>query len=209
MPGDPTYAFGAPEPDTTPLVGLAAKGNIIIGDYTSDYFKNRVLPQIGAGGSKTQPYLVDPTDAVLGYDSHTPSLCGGRSPCFNGNYEAADGGTKVDGVTSRKFYESSLPDAEFQKLVSSDFTTSGSTVDIDGVLFTNHALAGLAPGHLHLNGTMIARDDALNFGTCLKLSHDIRLLNDGAKDLTLPFAIKPLKLDTWLECPASGCPDPQ
>ena len=190
-------------------VGLAAKGNIVIGDYTTDAFKSQVVPKLRADDpdTVTQPYVVDPTDELLGYDSKNPSLCSGKFPCFDGNYDHEDGGQKLDG-SPRKFYESTLPDDEFRALVDPKLRTSTAPlVQIDAVLFTNHALAGLVNAQkLKIDGAIVARDDGLLFGNQLEVNHDIRLVN-GVTATGLPMSIKRPKLIRFEECPPAGCPE--
>jgi len=211
LPGDPQYSFTYPDNEQRNQVGLAAKGNIIIGDYTSTQFQDTVLPKLKPGAqSVTQPYVIDPTDASLGYhtgNGGTMYDANGR-PLFDGNYDQLDGGTKLDGK-KRKFYESSLSDAAFKQLINSSdplFKSSGKA-KLEGVFFTNHAVAGVASAQaLNLNGAMVSRDDALMFSNALYLNHDTRLLSDAAAKLGLPVSLKRLQLRSWQECPASGCP---
>ncbi|MBI2104997.1 MAG: hypothetical protein HYT90_05415 [Candidatus Omnitrophica bacterium] len=209
-PGDPQYSFTYPDNEKRGFLGLAAKGNIVVGDYTSKQFEDNVLPKLKPGAqSVTQPYVVDPSDATLGYHTGNKGKMydeKGR-PLFDGNYVQKDGGAKLDGK-DRKFYESSLSDAEFKKLINSSdplFASSGRP-KIDAVLFTNHAVAGAVNAEaLSVNGALISRDDALMFRSRLDLNHDSRLLDAAAAQLALPVSIKRLKLKSWKECPATGC----
>jgi hypothetical protein len=137
-------------------------------------------------------------------------VCGGITPCFDGDYDQQDEqngapGVKLDG-NPRKFYESTLADNDFAQLVSSSDWTPSKDVKIDAVLFTNHALAGLANVRkLTFNGTVVARDDALIFGTNLFMNHDSRVVNPQAQALNLPLSLQRPQLRSWQECPASGC----
>ena len=210
MPGDPVYGFGAPDPNTQDLVGLAAKGNIIVGDYTDPDFQTYVVPKLTPGAqSVTQPYVIDPSDAALGYDDYALDSKG--RPRFSGNYDQrdknADGtpGTKIDG-TPRKFYESSLPNLEFQQRFAAAKAIYPYYVLISGVLYTNHAVASLAEAsYMGLLGAVVARDDAMIFQRSFWIDHDIRLLDKSASALALPFSIKSARLLTWEECPPAGC----
>ena len=235
VPGNPTYGFSQVQaftntyetPQSSDMVGLSAKGNIIIGDYTSDEFNNYVKPKLTPNGEKSlvQPYVVDPSDATIGYDSKTRSLCGGKSPCFNGRYTDPDGGTyfdynklgqpiKTDG-TKRKFYESSLREDKFTALIDPDdpLYAPGKTARIDAVLYTNHAIAGYVPPkeegrNLSLNGTMVGRDDALVIDSDFTINHDMRLNMHDVSPADLPVTIARPQLRSWVECPPSGCPAP-
>lgn len=76
--------------DNADQLVLAAKGNIIVGNYTSNFWQNKVPEYI-------QPefvfgYETDPSDSSIGYDSDGNS---GNGYFFDGNYTALDGGEKV------------------------------------------------------------------------------------------------------------------
>lgn len=204
LPGDPDYGFGFPDPNTRDFLGLAAKGNVVVGDYTSQEFQDNVLPKLTPGpDSLTQPYVIDQTDADLGY--HDYGFDGKGRPRFSGNYDQPDGGTKLDG-SSRKFYESTLKDADFTPLIESRLLDPTKSVRIDAVIFTNHALAGLVKSKsLTLNGSMVSRDDGLMFGHALYINHDLRLFSHPAEKLALPFSIQRPRLIQWEECPPDGC----
>jgi len=207
-------------------LGLAAKGNVVIGDYTnynnplSVDFSDVVVPKLkpktlSNPAGVTKSYVVDRTDTDLGYDSLDPSLCAGISPCFNGDYTQQDKQNglpafKQDGVTPRKFYETSLSDTSFRALVNPNLNNEDYTspITIDAVLFTNHAIASLVKAqNLVLNGAMVARDDATVFNKTLTINHDSRLISDtsAAKTIALPFSIGRPKLRSVKECSATSC----
>lgn len=193
--------------NTKPFLGLAAKGNIVVGDYTSDSFHNNVLRLMDGGislESVTGPYVLpDPTDSALGYDNGG-ALCGGQTPCFRGDYTAEDGGLKTDG-TGRKFYESSLPDDVFRELVQPGWGKMG-----DGIWRTGgtgdlrdphpcfggegtdacrgdalHIQAALFTNHAIIGdvgrsswmGSWVARDDIMRFQGRFDMMHDWRLMD--------------------------------
>lgn len=222
-PGDPHYGFTSvmsggsqmyADMDSRDLVGLVAKGNIIVGDYTSSSWQGQVLPLIdGSGSAKTRSYGIDASDADLGY--HTGDGSGvmfdseGR-PIFNGDYTAQDmeGGlpaTKPDG-SARHFYEADMNDAAFQALLAMP-ASSSETLNIDGVLFTNHALAGWVNGRVTINGSMVSRDDGLMFtGNRLRIMHDPRLSGaQQSQQVALPFSIQRPSLCGRVTCPHTGC----
>jgi hypothetical protein len=217
IPGDPLYGFPQvtkadgtllyKDNNTKDLVGLAAKGNIIIGDYTSPDFEAAVLPNLTgdvANGSKSRPHVIDPSDDVLGY--HNFGVDAQGRPRFDGNYDQEDGGLQTDGTTPRKFYQSSLTDDEFRAYlamppVDQDFR-------LDGVLYTNHALAGyVAADDITFNGSLVSRDDAIVFnGDSLTINHDLRLVGDqGAQQVALPYAVTRPRLLSIQDCPPGGC----
>jgi hypothetical protein len=249
MPGDPMYGFmqvkdgdGHPvipdslvqtlDPETLPgLLALAAKGNIIVGDYTSAAFKLQVLPKVRPFSkddnptSKVQSYEVDPSDRSLGYHTDGPE----EHPIFNGDYDEQDQelvnpdepdgplqpGRKVDD-TERRFYESTMKDSEFQDLVRHRPTDAqpwgmpegNRGMTIDAVLYTNHALAGLDPsdGLLELNGAFVSRDDALIWNGPFRINHDVRLMDPRtARLIVLPISLRRPAVVRFQECPESGC----
>lgn len=215
LPGDPVYGFGDPDPNTQDLVGLAAKGNIVMGDYTNPDFQTYVVPRLTPGAqSVTQPYVIDPSDAALGYDDY--ALDGSGRPRFSGNYDQQDKniidgtpGTKLDG-TPRKFYESSLPNLEFQQRFAAAQAINPYYMFVEGVLYTNHAIASLGEGglwccYMGIEGAVVARDDAMAFQGSFWIDHDIRMLDRSAAALGLPMSIKSPRLLTVEECPATGC----
>ena len=211
LPGDPQYGFTYKGNEKQDFLALAAKGNVVIGDYTSAQFNANVLPALRPGAqSVTQPYAIDPTDAALGYHTGNKGVmydAKGR-PLFDGDYTTWDGGAKLDGK-GRKFYESTLSDSAFKQLINPNdplFKTSGKA-KLDGVFYTNHAVAGAVNAEaLNVNGALVSRDDALMFRKDLYLNHDTRLLDTSAVQLALPVSIKRPKLKSWSVCPASGCP---
>jgi hypothetical protein len=224
QPGHATYGFGLPSNNTKPLLGLTAKGNIVLGDYTSPSFHDYVVPLFdGSEGAVTMPYVIDPTDASLGY--HDAGFDDTGKPKFSGNYDQFDGGVKLnadgtvyenDGGSTvpRKFYESSLTDEAFQALVDANWdpeTAGGWQGGVNAVLFTNHALMGYTPQEgLNIFGSVVARDDTLVYNTSLGIEHDARLTTGGANqatDIGLPFSIRRPTLCGRIVCPASGCSD--
>ncbi len=213
VPGDAQYSFTYQDNQKQDFLALAAKGNVIIGDYTSKQFADNVLPKLASGdraSSITQPYAIDPTDAPLGYHTGNKGVMyddKGR-PLFNGDYTKKDGGAKLDGK-DRRFYESTLSDDQFKALIDPNdpLFNSGGQPKFDGVLFTNHTVAGAVNAEaLNVNGALISRDDALMFRSQLYINHDSRLRDAQASQLALPVSIKRPKLRSWSVCPASGCP---
>ncbi|MDD4102121.1 MAG: hypothetical protein PHU80_05750 [Kiritimatiellae bacterium] len=169
-----------PKPDNNPnqtiransdkdMIGLAAKGNIVLGDYTSSSWMSNVRRYI------TPPfvnaYACDPTDASIGYGT-----------VFPGDYTASDGGQKVDytyntkkkeweptGTSDRRFYQSSVGDHVVQEKAQGNAITR-----IDAILYNNHAVMGTL-GACQINGAMICRDEAIIYSGSVRFNWDIRL----------------------------------
>ena len=169
------------ENDTRDFLGLAAKGNIVVGDYTSSTF-NKVKDFLAP--SFTQPYKVDDTDGDNGYIDYYID----DEPYFDGDYTDDDGGYKVDAdgnVTGpRKFYESSFEDSYF-----SSFCDSGFVTHIDAVCYTNHAFTGRVVS-TDINGIIVSRDEAIIYSGSLTINYDIRTkANRLGKKLYLPRSL--------------------
>jgi len=173
------------KPDTTPdhtsknnegadMLGLAAKGNIVLGNYTSFWWlysvKNYITPPF------VSSYECDASDASIGYPS-----------TFNGNYTAYDGGKKLDSVTTttgwgnnrvttttitetnRRYYECSAGNTLINSLAGNTAITR-----IDGVLYNNHATMGTV-GACSFNGSLVCRDESICYSSNVYFNWDIRL----------------------------------
>ncbi|MFH1063281.1 MAG: pilus assembly PilX N-terminal domain-containing protein [Candidatus Omnitrophota bacterium] len=162
---------------TKDFLGLAAKGNVIVGDYTLTDWQSNV-----AGYLKppfTKAYGVDPTDNSIGYVQYYAS----GDPYFNGDYTANDGGTKIDG-TNRKFYESSYDNTYFASIADDP----SQIKNIDAVTYTNHAFAGKV-GSFTMNGSIVSRDEAIIYSSDITMNYDVRAKYRGSQDFFLPRAL--------------------
>jgi len=187
-----------PKPDTTPdvtatnnankdLLALCAKGNVILGNYNHSQWaicKNYLKPPF------TKAYEVDATDAGIGYVSYYQN----GDPYFNGDYTANDGGQKVDG-TNRKYYESSLSNAQFAAL-----NPTAQVHQIDALIYNNHAITGRII-NAEFNGSVIARDEALIFQGSITMNYDYRVKQQGAEyvGVDLPIALMQPERGAWSE----------
>ncbi|NLB55407.1 MAG: hypothetical protein GX811_06520 [Lentisphaerae bacterium] len=186
--GDITYVNPPswPKPDNNPeqtakinrgkdLLVLAAKGNIVVGDYTDVSWWTRV----GAIMLNSAPsYDVLESDATIGYDSDNKPSNGFR---FNGNYNAyeAHGGERLNDylligpkTVRRKYFESSLANSTYSSLCDSNVQ------QIDAALYSNHAIIGDFGSLLRsseVNGAIICHDDYTTFFNSFTLNWDIRL----------------------------------
>ncbi len=181
-----------PKPDNNPeqtaknnaqadLLVLAAKGNIVVGNYTTATWSNRVW-KIMTGSAV--PYSVSASDAALGYDSDNKPANG---YLFNGSYylNEANGGRRLSGVGTntlpRKYFESSLGNAAFSALCDAN-----NVPRIDAALLSDHALIGnlgssAKNGNTLLNGAVACRDDLSAFYGDFTINWDIRL-GSSSKD---------------------------
>lgn len=177
-----------PKPDVNPvqtasanaakdLLVLAARGSVVVGNYTSPAWSNRVWG-IMTDPARITPADVTATDAAIGYDSDNDPSNGFR---FDGRYFAneANNGRRLSGsgtnTVPRKYYESSLGNAAFSALCDANNVPS-----INAALFANHGILGdlgssAAGGNTLVNGAMVCRDDLNNFYGSFTLNWDIRL----------------------------------
>jgi len=188
--GDITYENPPawPKPDTTPgatdttnasrdFLGLATKGNVIVGDYTRRDWQRTVGRYLKP--PFTQGYQTDSTDSAIGYDSDGMS---GNGYWFDGNYTGNDGGTKEDG-SNRKYYESSYRDSYVQSIAQ----PSNQIRKVEAVTYTNHAFSGRT-GRFTMNGSIVSRDEAIVATGSITMNYDLRAKNRG-KDFYLPRAL--------------------
>ncbi|RKY35944.1 MAG: hypothetical protein DRP78_04850 [Candidatus Omnitrophota bacterium] len=156
------------------FLGLAAKGNVVLGDYTDictwGCCKNYLKP------SFTSAYKVDVADSDIGYVKYYS----GGDPYFDGDYTAYDGGHKIDG-SCRRYYESSYNDSDFGPIADSIISR------VDAVTYTNHAFAGRV-GSFILNGSIISRDEAIIYNNYIKMNYDVRAITMG-EQFYLPRAL--------------------
>lgn len=154
------------------ILVLAAKGNVVVGNYTTSTWSNRVWNIMTASAGS---YSVSASDAAIGYDSDNKPANG---YLFDGRYYAneANNGQRLSGVGTktvpRKYYESSLAYSTFNGLCSADVPS------IDAALFSNHGIIGnwgQTTGNTVLNGTMACHDDLKSFYGSFTINWDIRL----------------------------------
>ncbi|MCH7505041.1 pilus assembly PilX N-terminal domain-containing protein [PVC group bacterium] len=226
--GDITYAdpplWNKPDanPDATAtlnatkdMLGLVARGSMIVGDYTENAWQNDVLNNITP--PYTQQHDVDALDAangyidgwatngILDYDEDTNGngvLDAGEDqlrPYFDGDYDAVDGGFMDDGTgspTARKFYESSMG----EDWIDSNADKSSQIRNIDAVMFSNHLYAG-SVGAFKYFGSMISRDAAFAWSGSIELNFDPRLATLGLEFLNiyLPYDLMEPLVIGWRE----------
>lgn len=208
--GDITYSSvpSWPKPDTKPdqtvksnagkdMLGLAAKGNIVLGNYTDTAWVNATKAYITPPFVKS--YACDITDASIGYGA-----------TFSGNYTALDSGKKVNyvynsttkkydpsGTANRKYYESMVGDQKVK-----DNVQAAAITRVDAVLFNNHAVMGLV-GQCQFNGALVSRDEGIIYSTSVKFNWDIRLGSRSPDGIDffiyLPMSVADPRVVGWRE----------
>ena len=190
------------------MLGLMAKGNIVLGDYTQRTWGTSVKTYL-TQQPYVQRYACDTSDAVIGY----PSTFGGSymaeeyvgASDFNncqsvglatfvpGGYNQSTGhfGKMVktrtyDRKTStttesydvsynRRYYESVCDSKE----ISSRCTTINQ---IDAVLYNNHGVFGKV-GNCSINGSMVCRNEGINYSGSIYFNWDVRLYSGCAESV--------------------------
>ncbi len=216
-------------PDTNPeetrdanrsadLLGLIAKGNIVMGDYSSDSWHDTIDGYINGGrDSVVEQYTCDDYDYSIGYPKAPEKFCGDYTAIETVGEklklragtvtEIGEDGTekKKDAMVSvadRRYYESVCDD----KIISDN---SESISRIDAVLYNNHGIFGTIGKRntsFHLNGSLICRDEALvsTAGNGLNFNWDIRLRPDSAEGvdgLGLPVGPQDPYTTSWMQVP--------
>lgn len=164
------------------FLGLAARGNVITGDYTNSDW-NSVLSYI------KPPF----TEAFTDEDGTT----------HNGDYTAVDG-VKQDN-TARKDYESTLTNTAFRNAVNQVKAIFNRTDHkprrIDALAYTNHLYAGRVQD-CQFNGAIMARNEGIVYSGSVSMNYDYRAKAEGEHyvDIDLPKAAN-AEPAIWLEGP--------
>ncbi len=208
--GDLRYANPPswPKPTTDPaavqtansgrdLVGLVARGSVILGNCTNSGWKSTTRDYLRP--PFTQDYVVDEADSDIGYASFRDPEGEFR---FDGDYTDYDGGrrastapTAIGGLgtakayyqkkpttgSSRRYYESSFQDSFFSGLCDTQVQ------HVDGIMYTNHLLVGKL-GATVINGSIVGRDEAMIYTGSIEVNYDVRLRYLGHQfiDIYLP-----------------------
>ncbi len=193
MPGHPTYGYNYAPPDAANLVAFAGKGGVYFGPAFDAVAYAPVLAALQPGASSiTQPYVIDISDAALGYKNYANDSQG--RPRFDGNYVQWDQVHTRPDATQRRFYEPTMTQAQFNALMAG----GASFRRFDGVYFSNHVVGGWFPDNdVEFNGAIVCRDDAIFFRKNLVINHDKRLLDPSAKLISLPGSLKRPRLIKW------------
>ncbi|MBQ3343469.1 MAG: hypothetical protein IJG84_16330 [Kiritimatiellae bacterium] len=203
---------------TKDMLGLMAKGNIVMGDYTDSTWLSSIRTYL-TSQPYVQQYACDPTDDLIGYPStfggsyaatekvtamgtgsdasHAP---GGWNPStgqFGKVREVELATTHPETVTTydrwgrpkttttmvhdkelrtvydRKYYESVVKDDEISSRCS-------TITRIDAVLYNNHGIFGKL-GKCSINGSLVCRNEGLQYTSNLYLNWDMRLYSGSSE----------------------------
>ena len=205
------------------LLGLMAKGNIVMGDYTDSNWLSSIRTYL-TSQPYVQQYACDTTDANIGYpsafggsyaavekvpmsDSTAVTQIGqsanpGGAEAVGGNYQfgkVREVGTgqyeqkqvynsktrryewqnveiMAPGTTyDRKYYESVALDSEISSRCS-------TITRIDAVLYNNHGIFGRL-GKCTINGSLVCRNEGLQYTSNLYLNWDMRLYSGSSESV--------------------------
>ena len=186
------------------LVGLAAKENIVIGDYTK-------TSHYGYGGSDkwyADYYIFSMGNEDVGQDGIPDTGdTGEHDGVFEQAYEDLDADGTFDGNYTWSNIETSVPINQFSNLPAgttkfSDLS-SNSINTVEGILYTNHAIPGrLGPG-AKFNGAMVSKDEALVYSNTLVFNYDERIKSTYREnpnwliDVKLPVSTKTSIVRWW------------
>ena len=161
------------------LIGLMAKGNIVLGDCTSSAWHNSVDTYLYKS-PYVQKYACDASDADIGYPS-----------TFGGDYRALDGGSKVVATTTRQRNGTTTTTYANQQTrhyydtVCDNSVISGNATTItrvDAVLYNNHGTFGKI-GSCTFNGAIVCRNEGLIYESSLYINWDYRLFSGSAESV--------------------------
>ena len=213
------------------LLGLAAKGNIVMGDCTSSGWMDSTLKNVLTQSPYVQRYACAQnedgswSDGDIGYPKAGDTK-------FGGNYTVADGGAKVteskkdvyrteysydwwgNKTGSRQVfdhteyvYTKSQTRRYYDSVVAPhEISSRASTINqIDAVLYNNHGIFGRI-GSCTINGSLVCRNEGLIFSGSLFLNWDYRLFSGSPESVAnslvgMPVATSVPQVLSWQEVP--------
>jgi hypothetical protein len=187
------------------LVGLAARENIVIGDYT----KTSHYGYSGRDPWYADYYIFNMGTEDVGIDGIPDTYDQGENDgIFETAYEDLDGDGTFDGNYTWSDIETSVPITQFSNLPDgtssfSDIATN-SLNRLDGILYTNHAVPARVGNGVQINGALISKDEAIIYRNTITFNYDERINSryrtnpNWLIDLKLPLANK-AKVTRWWE----------
>ncbi len=187
------------------MLGLAAKGNVIMGNVTDSSWLSSEQAYIKP--TFTAEYPTHPTDSNIGYST---SMRGGTN-YFNGNYTSWDGGYQVNNNSTgtpvkRAFWQTCVASNTIRAQCATNSFAASKIKQIDAVIYNNHLIAGFFQDAPIMNGGIVARDEAMFVSGQCHWNWDIRLgdqANDGTTTaFLLPPDLAPFETVSWREAAA-------
>ena len=188
------------------MLGLCAKGNVVIGDYSTSNWQSTILPYIrpSSNSSVVMAYTCDESDADIGYpvnfdgdytqvestgskEKVRTSVSSQRVSLGRGQYTTVYTYGDAANAADRRYYESVTDDLIVSALYNANGGSTGIT-KINAVIYNNHGVFG-NPGKsgytTSINGSLVCRDEAMVFsGNGLTFNWDMRLYESGAEGVS-------------------------
>lgn len=186
------------------LIGLAARENIVIGDYT----KTGHFGYSGSDKWYADGYIFSMGSEDVGMDGIPDTGDTGENDgAFQPAYEDLDDNGAFRGNYTWSDIQTSVPIAQFANLPSgttkfSDIA-SNSINTVEGVLYTNHAIPGRLGNGAKFNGAIVSKDEALIYSNTIVFNYDERLKSkyrtnpNWLIDVKLPVATKTKVIRWW------------
>ena len=202
------------------MLGIVAKGNIVIGDATSSSICNTI-------SGVSEAYACDASDADIGYaarfdgDYSKVEATGSKLKVTSAKYVSGshtetyrdawgrtqrrtvtDYAYRTENATNRRYWQTACDD----KAISDNLSTVSQ---IDAVMYNNHAVFGSMGAGFRINGALICRDEGLqaNGGT---FNWDMRLRrkkdSEVVEKMGLPVGAAEPFTEGWMEIPDSENP---
>ena len=208
------------------LLCLAAKGNIVMGDCTSSSWLDNTLNKVLTQQPYVQSYACAQADDGSWIDGDIGYPKAGKT-VFEGDYTAADGGSKVvqEPVYKRdnwgrivydwwnrpvvEYYEYKPSGGRryYDSVVApNEISSRASTItQIDAVLYNNHGIFGRL-GQCTINGSLVCRNEGMIFSGRLYLNWDYRLYSGSPENVMNNLVGMPLGtgkpiVQFWQEVP--------
>ena len=199
------------------MLGLMAKGNIVMGDYTDSTWLSSIRTYL-TSQPYVQQYACDSTDDLIGYPAtfggsyeavervmemgsaseadHAPGGWNSGSGQFGKVREVGTGQYEMKQVYNsrtrryewqnveikapgtaydRRYYESVALDSEISSRCS-------TITRIDAVLYNNHGIFGKL-GKCSINGSLVCRNEGLQYSSNLYLNWDMRLYSGSSESV--------------------------
>lgn len=198
------------------IIGLAARENVIIGDYTKDayfgyyggnkWYANYWLFDMGSedvgvdGIPDTNVWITDPEHPNGGYWTDPTE----NDSIFQAKTEDLDGDGEFDDKYNWTDVQTQVPITNFDR-VPPNTTGFGDIATnyinkIECVIYTNHACCGRLGYGIKFNGAIVSKDEALIYRNTITLNYDERIHSRYRKnpnwliDLFLPIGSKEVQL---------------
>lgn len=179
------------------FVGFAARESIILGDYTG-----------GNGGPwYSDGYITGMGNEDVGEDGIPGTGDAGEGDgVFDHQYEDSDADGVFDGYYNMGDVQTQAAINTFANCPAdinsfSDIATN-TLNQLDGIFYTNHFLAGRIGVGGVINGSMVAKDEAIIYTNTLNINYDPRIKSSGAGQnkliaVTLPIAQRVQVIRWW------------